>query len=68
MIPTLLVSGSVKLPHCLFVSEVNKCIPFVKSYAAKKEKKRKIGILRVVNAFELTISQGGEANYNTRVP
>ena len=56
MISTLLVSGSVKLPHCLWVSEVNKRIPFVKSCAAKKEKKRKIGILRVVNAFELTVS------------
>ena len=56
MISTLLVSGSVKLPHCLRVSEVNKRIPFVKSCVAKKEKKRKIGILRVVNAFELIVS------------
>ena len=56
MIPTLLISGSAKLPHCLWVSEVDKRMPFVKSWAAKIEKKRKIGILRVVNAFELTIS------------
>ncbi|KAK7819978.1 wall-associated receptor kinase 1 [Quercus suber] len=53
MIPTLFVNGNVKLPHYLWVSEVNKRIPFVKPYAAEKEKERKIGILKVVNAFEL---------------